>query len=245
VKYNVEIFDVLDSTNKYFEEMDTSSVAEGSVVCAKSQRCGVGQQGNMWESEEGKNLNFSILLKPTFLPISDRYMLTKVVSLAMIDFLNKEIPGEPISIKWPNDIYVGQKKICGILISNKFRANCFNTAIVGIGFNLNQTMFGKDIPNPISLKMITGKDYDPSVMLSEILSSISVRYRELQYGKTEDLDGKYLENLLYLNKERQYFYKDTLVIGTITGVGQEGFLHLETSDNKTIVCNLKELRFIH
>ena len=245
MKYSVKIFDVLDSTNKYFEDLDISDIPEGSVVCTKSQRCGVGQQGNIWESEEGKNLTFSILLKPTFLPISDRYMLTKVVSLAMMDFLTKEMPDEHISIKWPNDIYVDKYKLAGILISNKFRGSCFNASIVGIGFNVNQTLFGKDIPNPISLKMITGKDYDLWKILSEILSLIAIRYEELQSRKTQAIDEKYLENLLYLNEERLYFYRDTLVTATIIDVGKEGFLHLKTSDNKSIVCDLKELRFIH
>ena len=93
--------------------------------------------------------------------------------------------------------------------------------------------------------MITGKDYDPWKVLSEILSFIAIRYEELQSRKTQAIDEKYLENLLYLNEERLYFYRDTLVTATIIDVGKEGFLYLKTSDNKSIVCDLKELRFIH
>ena len=243
--YNVQIFDILDSTNKYLEAIDTSLVEEGLVVRAKCQNAGVGQQGNVWESESDKNLTFSILLKPSFLPIANRYMLTKVVSLAMVDFLKQEIHSEAISIKWPNDIYVGKNKICGILISNKFRAGRYNASIVGVGFNVNQTIFGSNIPNPTSLKLITGKDYEPGLILNGIMNHISERYDELKAGKVSELDEKYLANLLYLGEEREYYYRNNLVRGTIRNVTKEGFLLIETSDNKDIICDLKELRFIH
>ena len=241
MRYNVQIFDVLDSTNKYLEEMDVSSVEEGLVVRAACQTAGVGQKGNVWESDGYKNLTFSVLLKPIFLPIANRFMLTKVISLAMVDFLKQEISTETISIKWPNDIYVGKNKICGILISNKFRAGIYKTSIVGVGFNVNQTMFGSNIPNPTSLKIIKGTDYELSVVLDSIMYHILTRYDELKSGKILELDEKYLANLLYLGEEREYYYRDNL----IKGVTEEGFLLLETFDNKSITCDLKELRFIH
>lgn len=245
MRYNVQIFDVLDSTNKYLEEMDVSSVEEGLVVRAACQTAGVGQKGNVWESDGYKNLTFSVLLKPIFLPIANRFMLTKVISLAMVDFLKQEISTETISIKWPNDIYVGKNKICGILISNKFRAGIYKTSIVGVGFNVNQTMFGSNIPNPTSLKIIKGTDYELSVVLDSIMYHILTRYDELKSGKILELDEKYLANLLYLGEEREYYYRDNLIRGTIKDVTEEGFLLLETFDNKSITCDLKELRFIH
>jgi BirA family biotin operon repressor/biotin-[acetyl-CoA-carboxylase] ligase len=245
MRYNVQIFDVLDSTNKYLEEMDVSSVEEGLVVRAACQTAGVGQKGNVWESDGYKNLTFSVLLKPIFLPIANRFMLTKVISLAMVDFLKQEISTETISIKWPNDIYVGKNKICGILISNKFRAGIYKTSIVGLGFNVNQTMFGSNIPNPTSLKIIKGTDYELSVVLDSIMYHILTRYDELKSGKILELDEKYRANLLYLGEEREYYYRDNLIRGTIKGVTEEGFLLLETFDNKSITCDLKELRFIH
>jgi BirA family biotin operon repressor/biotin-[acetyl-CoA-carboxylase] ligase len=172
-------------------------------------------------------------------------MLTKVISLAMVDFLKQEISTETISIKWPNDIYVGKNKICGILISNKFRAGIYKTSIVGVGFNVNQTMFGSNIPNPTSLKIIKGTDYELSVVLDSIMYHILTRYDELKSGKILELDEKYRANLLYLGEEREYYYRDNLIRGTIKGVTEEGFLLLETFDNKSITCDLKELRFIH
>lgn len=245
MQYNVQIFDVLDSTNKYLEAIDISSVEEGLVIRAACQNAGVGQKGNVWESEDYKNLTFSVLLKPIFLPIANRFMLTKVISLAMVDFLKQEIGTEAISIKWPNDIYIGKNKICGILISNKFRAGIYNASIVGVGFNVNQTIFGSNIPNPTSLKIITGTDYEPSVVLNNIMYHILSRYEELRSGKILELDEKYLANLLYLGNERNYYYRNNLIRGAIKDVTKEGFLLLETSDNKSITCDLKELRFIH
>ena len=245
MRYNIQNFDVLDSTNKCLESMDISSVEEGLVVRAVCQTAGVGQMGNVWESEDYKNLTFSVLLKPIFLPIANRFMLTKVISLAMVDFLKQEIGTEAISIKWPNDIYVGKNKICGILISNKFRAGIYNASIVGVGFNVNQTMFGSNIPNPTSLKIITGKDYEPSEVLDTIMYRILTRYEELRDGKILEIGEEYLANLLYLSKEREYYYRNNLIKGTIKDVTEEGFLLLETFDNKSITCDLKELRFIH
>lgn len=245
MKHIVQLFETLDSTNKYLENIDTSTVDEGYIVRAEHQTSGVGQQGNIWQSQANKNLTFSMLLKPTFLPIADRYMLTKAISLAMVDFLKAVLPNNFISIKWPNDIYVGKDKICGMLISNKFRGMSFNSSVVGIGFNVNQVQFGKDLPNPTSLKTITGNDYDLSAELKKIYDSITIRYEELRSGNYDKLDREYLENLLYFGEERGYYYKERPLSATIKGINKEGMLLLNTSDNKQIICNLKELRFIH
>ena len=116
MKHIVQLFETLDSTNKYLENIDTSTVDEGYIVRAEHQTSGVGQQGNIWQSQANKNLTFSMLLKPTFLPIADRYMLTKAISLAMVDFLKAVLPNNFISIKWPNDIYAGNRKLAGVLV---------------------------------------------------------------------------------------------------------------------------------
>lgn len=245
MKYDIQIFETLESTNKYIENIDTNNIDEGYIVLAKQQTSGVGQQGNRWESEANKNLTFSLLLKPTFLPIADRYMITKAVSIAITDFLKQEIPNKTISIKWPNDIYVGKDKICGVLISNKFRGTTFNSTIIGIGFNVNQTIFSHDIPNPTSLKIITQKDYDLDTVLTKIYGNIECRYNELKEKKYNSIDKYYLENLLYLGEEREYYYKGEDIKATIIDVNKNGLLIIKTSDNKTIECDLKELVFIH
>lgn len=245
MKYNIQLFETLDSTNKYLENIDISGIDEGYIVQTNRQTGGVGQQENRWESEPNKNLTLSLLLKPTFLPIADRYMITKAISIAITEFLKQEIPDKTISIKWPNDIYVDKNKICGILISNKFRGSTFKSAIIGIGFNVNQTTFSHNIPNPISLKIITGKDYKLNEVMDKICLHIAAWYYTLQQGDYNKLDRYYLENLLYLGKKREYIYKGKGIHATIIDVSKNGLLRIKNSDNKIIECDLKELVFIH
>jgi biotin-(acetyl-CoA carboxylase) ligase len=106
-------------------------------------------------------------------------------------------------------------------------------------------MFGSNIPNPTSLKIIKGIDYELNVVLDSIMHYILTQYEKLRSGKKTEIDEKYLANLLYLGEERNYYYRNNLIRATIKDVTEEGFLLLETSDNKSITCDLKELRFIH
>lgn len=109
---DLRLFDSLESTNKYCELLDLTAVGEFTVVCAREQTAGIGQWGNVWHSEPGKNLTFSLVLKPTFLPFEQQYMLTKAVSLGVVDCLIPLLPeGQEVSIKWPNDIYIGMRKV--------------------------------------------------------------------------------------------------------------------------------------
>ena len=167
MEYTIELLETLKSTNHYLDNLEPTP-AEGRVIMTTNQTGGVGQQGNVWESEAGKNLTFSLLLKPTFLPIASRFMLTKAISIAILDFLKQELPDQEVYIKWPNDIYFKNKKIAGILIKNEIKGMMMGTSIIGIGLNVNQESFDENLPNPISMKMITGKDYDLEFILNEI-----------------------------------------------------------------------------
>ena len=138
-----------------------------------------------------------------------------------------------------------KNKICGILISNKFRGSTFKSAIIGIGFNVNQTTFSHNIPNPISLKIITGKDYKLNEVMDKICLHIAAWYYTLQQGDYNKLDRYYLENLLYLGEKREYIYKGKGIHATIIDVSKNGLLRIKNSDNKIIECDLKELVFIH
>ena len=127
-----------------------TEVAEGTVVLAKEQTSGRGQVNNTWESSYGDNLLMSIVLYPEFLHAGNQFLLSKFVSLAIVDFLSYYL--ENVTIKWPNDIYVGNKKIAGVLIENSLRGAFISSSVVGIGLNVNQTEFSSSIPNPTSLK---------------------------------------------------------------------------------------------
>lgn len=240
----IETFDSLPSTNQYCELLDLSQTEEFSVIYARQQTAGIGQRGNCWNSQPNKNLTFSLILKPTFLPAAEQYMLTKVVSLGITDCLQSLIPGgNIIKIKWPNDIYINDHKVCGILISNKLSRTHLSASIVGIGLNVNQTEFPSWVPNPISLKQITGEELSLRPLLENIVQAIQTRYRQLPTNP-DILDQEYLSRLLRLHQPTRYLYHGEAITATIQGVNQYGHLLLTTSEGRPLTCQLKELTFL-
>ena len=193
--------DAVGSTNDYASELlsrglKREKVFEGTVVYALSQRAGKGQRGKKWESEPFKNLTFSIVFYPSFLSAQEQFMLSKAVSLGICDYVSSVINKEA-KIKWPNDIKVGNEKIAGILIENSIRNNEIMHSIVGIGLNVNQTGFGKNIPNPTSLKLITGKNIDLEVCLGDLCSYLEARYLQLKSGKSKKINEDYEKSAVH------------------------------------------------
>ena len=147
------------STNELLKSIaDKDSVAEGYTVVAVSQTAGRGQIGAFWESQPGQNLTFSLLLRPEFIKADQMFLVSKAISLGIVDYLNSF--GEEFKIKWPNDIYYKDKKICGVLIENQLMGSNIVYSIIGIGLNINQKEFISDAPNPISLYNIIGRKLD-------------------------------------------------------------------------------------
>lgn len=132
------------------------------AVAAHEQTVGRGQRGNSWESEPGQNLTLSIVWKPLHVVASEQFVISQTVAVAIVEMLRHKMPefSDKIAIKWPNDIYVGNRKICGVLIENSLTGNEINRSIIGIGLNVNQTEFRSDAPNPVSMKQLTGQTYD-------------------------------------------------------------------------------------
>lgn len=234
-------FDTLNSTNQYCELLDLTQVEEFTIVVADSQTAGIGQRGNHWEAEPGKNLTFSIILKPTFLQAADQYQLTKAVSLGIYDWLQAQIPATmQASIKWPNDLYVGDSKICGTLISSRLAASHLSSAIVGIGLNVNQTQFADWIPNPTSLAILCNRTFNTVDCLEQLADCIGIRYEQLR----KDLhspDKDYLEHLLDYGQPHAYIYQGQRITATITGINKFGHLEATTADGQEIVCQIKEI----
>lgn len=148
-----------------------ASLPHGAVLAARAQTAGRGQRGNSWEAEPGRNLTFSILLRPSVLEAARSFELSMIVSLALLRILQPLVPG-PVMIKWPNDIYAGDRKLCGILIENAFCGTRIERSVVGIGVNVNQDVFRSDAPNPVSLRQLTGRSYDLDALLADIASAI-------------------------------------------------------------------------
>ena len=222
---------------KWFEELDSTSSEllrhvgdydNLSVVAAVSQTAGRGQRGNRWLSKPGDNLTFSLLLRPEKLPVREVMALTCLATLAVRDALCNE--GVPAVIKWPNDIYVGKKKICGMLVENGLDGTDIAWSVIGIGINLNQTEFPGELLNPISLKRLTGRSYELEPFLEKVCMGIEKLLPELA-----SIEGRKGLREVY---ERDLFQKDILAkyrdlatgeefIGTIRGITPEGLVRIE------------------
>lgn len=242
--YTKNHLDETASTNTYLQELDTDHhLPEGYIVYTETQRAGRGQRGNSWESEPGKNLTFSLLLRPEHIPANQQFLLSQAVSLAMTDVLGRHAPG--FSIKWPNDIYWEDKKIAGILIENVLSGSTFARSIVGIGLNLNQEVFVSDAPNPVSLIQVTGHACDIEAMLDQFIDAFRSRYRQtFDIGSAQPLRDEY-RTMLYRNdglypysSEGETFY------ASIAGIEPDGHLILTTESGEERRFAFKEVSFL-
>jgi BirA family transcriptional regulator, biotin operon repressor / biotin---[acetyl-CoA-carboxylase] ligase len=236
----------VSSTNDYMLNEISSGIisTEGTVVTAYEQTLGKGMDDNSWESEPGKNLTFSVLLKPTFLRADRQFLLNKVVSLAVFDFVRIYITDIPVKIKWPNDIYIGNGKVAGILINNTVSGNSLLNSVAGIGMNINQEKFSGNASNPVSMIHFTGRVLDRDKCLEEILKCLEVRYRELSQGNLFRINTDYLTSLYRHNESHLYGYQEEIVKGMITGISEYGHLKVTLEDKRKIECDLKEIEFI-
>jgi BirA family biotin operon repressor/biotin-[acetyl-CoA-carboxylase] ligase len=235
---------VINSTNWYaIALLEREKPAEGTVIVAGYQTEGKGQDTNSWESEANMNLTFSIILYPTFLPIEDQFQLNKIIALGVTDFISRFIERN-VSIKWPNDVYVSDRKIAGILINNSIIGDSFLYSVAGIGININQMLFKSDAPNPVSLKMVTGRHYDLEECLNLLCADLDKRYEQLKEEEINSLDRDYLRILYGYGKFYSYLYHDQQVSAKITGVDEFGRLLVLTAEGQTLICNQKEITFI-
>lgn len=233
------------STNTFLKDALSKStpLLEGTVIMAEKQFAGRGQTSSSWLSEESKNLTFSILLNPSFLPVDRQFELNKAISVALNDVL-KRFTGSEARIKWPNDSYIGNKKVAGILIENLISGSIFRHAIVGIGLNVNQTKFPPSLQNVTSLKQGLHKDYDLKDLLGEICCAIEVRYLQLKAGKHEKITAEYIERLYLFDEWSSFRSSKGVFSGKIVGVSKLGQLEIETTDG-IMRFNNREVEFIH
>ena len=212
---------------------------EGALVITNNQFAGRGQRGNSWQTSAGLNLTFSILLKPTFLSVKNQFALTLVASLSVFDFLkSKNINAK---IKWPNDVYVDNKKICGMLIENSIQGTTINQSIVGIGLNINQKDF--QIPTATSLSLVQQKDFDLNEELNSFITFFEKRYLQLRSGKQTELKEEYLQHLLSYNQKQKFISNENEFEGIIKNVNDLGELIVDVNGVEKSF-SLKEIRFI-
>ena len=225
-----------NSTNTLLKQL----AAEGNppeFIYAGYQTAGRGQTGNGWESEEGKNLLCSILLPPN----KNLYFLNIAVSVAIIRELEvRGLEVRGLAIKWPNDIYWKDKKLAGILVENAIIGSEVKYSIAGIGLNVNQTVFVSDAPNPVSLKQITGKEYDIDQWMQDLLEAVKAVLNEPE----EVIWSEYKAHLY--RREGYWPYEDAngRFEAQIENVLPTGEIVLRDTDNKERIYHFKQIRYV-
>lgn len=250
---SIRWFDTIDSTNTRLLA-DQAGLPDRTVYAALFQTAGRGQKGNRWESRPGENLTFSLLVKPEQLAVREQFILSQVVALGLLDFLRAE--GVEAAIKWPNDIYVGDRKICGTLIENVLSGGLVSAAVAGIGLNLNQRVFDPSIPNPTSLSLVTGKNYDVHETLPRVLEPILARCNKLgsPYARN-GYDAEYLEHLYRRGEWHDFEEMPATDVPTehrsgrrltarILGIDNAARLLLEHTDGTLHPYSFKEIKYI-
>ncbi|MCH7536139.1 MAG: biotin--[acetyl-CoA-carboxylase] ligase [Bacteroidetes bacterium] len=242
IGHQIVHLDTVKSTNSYLLALlEKENVDEGTVISAVEQSGGRGQRLNSWESERGKNMTLSLFLKPA-IKVQEHFVLNKMISIGIVDFL-REFVFDELSIKWPNDIYVDDYKIGGILIESKIVGSKVASAVIGIGININQTKFDTSIPNPISIKGNTGKLMDLNECLTKLCLHIEDQYARMKSGKTAEIDKAY-ELLLYrLNQFHEFIIKGNVAIAKIIGVDDIGKLILRSKTDQLFYCDMKEVEY--
>ena len=217
----------VDSTNNYaMARISEGPVAEGSTWFAWRQTSGRGQRGKRWESAAGENVMLSVVLKPLSLRISDQFMLSASVALALRDLV-RTYTSRPVTIKWSNDIYIDDKKTGGILIENIVRGNRWTYAVVGIGLNVNQIDFPQDLPNPGSLAMATEKRYDVLEVAGKLCRCLERRYSDLVPARFDAIRSEYAASLFRLGQIQRFSWRQEIFEATVLGVEKDGKLLLD------------------
>lgn len=238
------LFDSVGSTNTCAQEIaGEKALPEGSVIMANFQKRGKGQRGSTWQSQHGENILMSTVLYPVFLPSTKLFCLSKAIALAVSD-LAEEVGVDNISIKWPNDIYAGNKKLAGILIENTFRSTEIAMTVAGTGVNVNQTHFSDNIKSATSLNIETGKKLEIKHAAELLHKHVSYWYSQLKQGNLKLIDSTYHQRLYRLNTKAPFRENGTEFTGTIKGVNESGKLVIENKTGEMLEFDLKEVEFV-
>ena len=266
---NVIRLDTVNSTNTYAtNQLAKSRLPEGTAFVAAEQTQGRGYSGNEWQSEKGKNLLLSVVLYPGWLGVGEQFWLSMAMGLGVRDAVSglqdsgwrvsgsrdhvecanpKPVTRQPepsVTIKWPNDLYLGDRKAGGMLIENTLSGGKIQSSIVGIGLNVNQLAFPGDLPNPTSLALAAGRPFDLDVVADALFERLEQRYLQLKAGRRAELKSDYLAALYRFGAASEFVRAadGAVFSGTIRGVTEAGWLQLETEAG--LECfEVKQLRF--
>lgn len=242
---NVILLDSVPSTNTWAKE-HSAELHHGNIVLTHNQTLGRGQRGNHWEAEPGKNLTFSLCLMPDGIHPAEQFVISEIVSIAVVNALQNHlchhVSADRITVKWPNDIYVDNRKIAGILIEHTLRGCTISQTIAGIGLNVNQTDFLSPAPNPVSMSQLSGKEYQLNTILQDIVNDI---LHQLANADHQQIHLTYLNRLWRKDGKPHRFStpNGNQFEAVITNVSPTGMLTLTLADGATHQYAFKEVSF--
>ncbi len=236
-------FDQLDSTNAYLQREQSEHDIRNRVVIAGEQTAGKGMGSNGWESEARQNLTFSLALDMNFLSAERQFLLSKAVPLGIIEVLDTLLPAEKLWIKWPNDIIFEEHKLAGILINSTIRSSMMDVSIIGVGLNVNQMRFNNWPTQPISMRQITGKEYDLKALLKQVVENI---INKVELLKTDPIaiEKKYLQRLYRFRTWGNYEVDGKKTRLFLSNIDPFGRLMTQDETGKEYRFDVKEVRFV-
>ena len=227
-----------------------------TMVTAEYQTAGRGAGSNRWESQPGQNLLFSLLLHPRHIPADRMFALSEVLSLAIHDalcnYFQFSIYNFQFTIKWPNDIYWGDRKICGMLIENELRGDRIERSVMGVGININQTEFAFDrtqqdglrrMAEPVSLAQIVGEEVERRFVLERVVENFTHYYEWTEQGRLDELHEMYLGQLYRRGEKHAFCDKDGEFEGTIVDVEPAGHLIIVDETGRKRRYGFKEVEY--
>lgn len=238
----------IGSTNTYLRELNGGDAAyDYEVAVADFQTAGRGQKGNTWESEQGKNLLFSIFAHPHNIKVKEQFYISEAIALAVSDAVIAAIGPEfagGISVKWSNDVYWKDFKMAGILIENTIQGDRILDTVAGVGLDVNQEVFLSDAPNPISLRNITGREFDRDALHTDIVERFIGYMERSSDNEKADVDRLYRERLY--RREGYHPFRDAQgeFEACIEGIRPDGCLMLLTRSGEHRTYEFKQVQFI-
>ena len=238
----------IGSTNTYLRELGGGDPSfDYEVAVATFQTAGRGQKGNTWESEAGKNLLFSILAHPQNIKVQEQFYISEAIALAVSDsviaFIGPEY-ADGISVKWSNDVYWKDYKMAGILIENTLQGGRILDTVAGVGLDVNQEVFLSDAPNPISMRNITGREFDLEALLNDIVDRF-IGYMEAGTTELRNKTDKLYRDRLY-RRQGYHKFRDSNGIfeARIEGIRPDGCLMLQTRSGEHRTYEFKQVQFV-
>lgn len=247
----IYILNNTDSTNNWLHKRRESLKGKDVIALTDFQTAGRGSGSNHWESETGKNLIFSLQVCPNALLPNRVFFLSEVMSLAVcmgleqyVQYVGKSKDNKRFRIKWPNDIYYADGKVCGMLIENNIQSRRVDNSVMGVGINVNQTVFLSDAPNPLSLALILGMNSSRLSVLRYVLACFRDCYAMLEQEQYETLHALYLSKIYRFGEWHNYKDSEGILEGAITNIKPDGHLIIRDRDGKERAYAFGEIKYM-